>query len=332
MQLKTFIQQHRSEWMALEASIYTLRKRNSMNQTNINEFEYLYQKTTQHLSYSQTYFPNDEVTRYLNELVAKAHNLLYQTERSSWKQMQHFLSTKFIGLLLDQWQAIVIAMLLFTLGAIASFLAVIENPLHIYKILPSDMVQNIADPSQLEANQNAGNAPLMSAQIMTNNIRVAILAFVGGITFGILTLYVLIYNGILIGALAGYFWNADSSYIFWAYIVPHGMIELTAIFIVGGAGLLMGYRLFVPKNFSRVYHLKVQAVRSVQLLLGTIPLFIVAGLIEGYITPADLSLEIKYTVAITSVVAMIAYMLIGYHLLQKKTRAPLYSADQYSRK
>ncbi|MDY0408887.1 stage II sporulation protein M [Paracerasibacillus soli] len=81
---------------------------------------------------------------------------------------------------------------------------------------------------------------------MTNNIQVAFLAFAGGITFGILTVYVLMINGIMVGGLAAFFWHYSKTYVFWAYIVPHGIIELTAIFIAGGAGLLMGYKLLVP--------------------------------------------------------------------------------------
>src|SRR5699024_2311035 len=117
------------------------------------------------------------------------------------------------------------------------------------------------------------------------------LAFAGGITFGLLTVYVLIYNGLLIGALAAVFWNDGKSYVFWAFILPHGVIELIAIFVAGGAGLLMGYILFVPGPYSRVSHLKTEAKRSVLLMLGTVPIFIIAGIIEGFITPASFSLE-----------------------------------------
>lgn len=152
---------------------------------------------------------------------------------------------------------------------------------------------------------------------MTNNIQVAFLAFAGGITFGILTVYVMVSNGIMVGALAGLFWHYGQSYAFWAYIVPHGVIELTAIFIAGGAGLLMGYKLFVPGPYSRVYQLKRQAKRSVQLLLGTIPLFVIAGVIEGFITPASFSLETKYIVACVTILALILYILIGKMLLGK---------------
>src|SRR5699024_5408907 len=108
------------------------------------------------------------------------------------------------------------------------------------------------------------------------------------------------------------------SYEFWAYIVPHGMIELTAIFIAGGAGLLMGYKLFVPGSYSRGYQLKENAKRSVQLFLGTIPLFIIAGIIEGFITPSTLSLEVKYAVALITIIGLLLYVTWGKLLLGKK--------------
>ena len=157
----------------------------------------------------------------------------------------------------------------------------------------------------------------MSAMIMTNNIQVAILAFAGGITFGLLTVYILIYNGLIIGALAAIFWNYGNSYVFWAFILPHGVIELIAIFIAGGAGLLMGYKLFVPGPFSRASHLKTQAKRSVMLMLGTVPIFIIAGIIEGFITPGSFSLEMKYAVAGLTFVGITAYVLLGNYFIKK---------------
>ncbi|SFL94728.1 Uncharacterized membrane protein SpoIIM, required for sporulation [Gracilibacillus orientalis] len=315
MQLNQFIKQHRQDWEQLEKLITQLPKK----KTNeiIEEFQHTYQKVVRQLSYSQTYFPNEDVTNYLNELVGKAHNVLYQSQHSSWKQAYHFFSSKFVGLLLEQWKAIIIALLLFCFGGIASFVAVVENPAHLFGILPENMAQSF-DPESLGEEPSAVDAPVMSAEIMVNNMRVAILAFAGGITFGLLTVYVLIYNGIIVGAIAGLFWNYGSSYVFWAYIVPHGVIELIAIFIAGGAGLLMGYKLFVPGNYSRGYQLKTQTVRSVQLLLGTIPLFVIAGIIEGFITPADISLEMKYAVACTTAIGLVAYMIIGHYLLRKR--------------
>lgn len=310
MNVKQFVKQHRGDWKALEDLLGQLRKKKNMTSASIDQFNSLYQKAAQNLSYSQTYFPGEEVTDYLNGLVSKSHNLLYKDQMSSGKQIGHFFSTAFIGLLLDQWKFIVIAAVLFTIGACGAFLSVMNDPVHVYSILPAEMAQGV-DPGNLGSSDGEVDSSLMSASIMTNNIKVSFLAFAGGVTFGLLTLYLLVYNGIIVGALAAVFWHHGMSYEFWAYIVPHGMIELTAIFIAGGAGLLMGYKLFVPGRFTRGFQLKEQAKRSVQLLLGTIPLFVIAGIIEGFITPAAISLPAKYAVAFLTVIGLIAYMVIG---------------------
>jgi uncharacterized membrane protein SpoIIM required for sporulation len=317
MNVKQFIKRHREEWQQLEQTITTFnKKRKRITGEDITKFYRLYQKAAQNLSYCQTYYENEEVTVYLNGLVSKSHNLLYKDQISSIKQIRYFFSTKFIGLLLEQWKFVIIAMCLFILGAIGSFFSVINDPQHIYSILPTEMAQGIS-PESLGSHNVDTDSSLMSAAIMTNNIRVAFLAFAGGVTFGLLTIYLMINNGILLGALAALYMQHDKSYDFWAYIVPHGMIELTAIFIAGGAGLLMGYKLFVPGSFTRGYQLKTQAKRSVQLLLGTIPLFIIAGIIEGFITPAAIPLEAKYIVAIITVAGLVLYVLLGKLKLNK---------------
>ncbi|BCB02391.1 stage II sporulation protein M [Bacillus sp. KH172YL63] len=289
MNVKQFVKQHRGDWKALEDLLGQLRKKKNMTSASIDQFNSLYQKAAQNLSYSQTYFPGEEVTDYLNGLVSKSHNLLYKDQMSSGKQIGHFFSTAFIGLLLDQWKFIVIAAVLFTIGACGAFLSVMNDPVHVYSILPAEMAQGV-DPGNLGSSDGEVDSSLMSASIMTNNIKVSFLAFAGGVTFGLLTLYLLVYNGIIVGALAAVFWHHGMSYEFWAYI------ELTAIFIAGGAGR---------------FQLKEQAKRSVQLLLGTIPLFVIAGIIEGFITPAAISLPAKYAVAFLTVIGLIAYMVIG---------------------
>lgn len=322
MNYKSFIKQHRHEWKQLEELLATIQKKNHSPES-IEAFQRLYQKTAQHLSYSQTYFPADEVTLYLNDLVSKAHNTLYQDRVSNIKQLKQFFGSTFIGIFVEQWKFVVVAMLLFLLGGTAAFLAVSQDAMNVYSVLPESMAQGF-DTDHLGDQEGAVDSSMMSVQIMTNNMRVAFLAFAGGVTFGILTVYVLIYNGIIVGGIAALFMQAGKSYEFWAYIVPHGIIELTAIFIAGGAGLLTGYKLFVPGNRSRVVQLKEQAYRSVILLIGTLPMFIIAGLIEGFITPAAISLEAKYTVAFVTLIGLVVYIGLGqYRRLQRLRKAEL---------
>ena len=120
---------HRDDWNQLEELVSILHKRKSgMTGATIDQFYRFYQKATQNLSYAQTYFPNEEVTLYLNGLVSKSHNLLYKDQISSMKQIGHFFSTTFIRLFLEQWKFIIVAMLLFTLGGLGSFFAVLSDP------------------------------------------------------------------------------------------------------------------------------------------------------------------------------------------------------------
>jgi uncharacterized membrane protein SpoIIM required for sporulation len=326
MDLKLFIKQHRRDWELLEQTLKDLAKRKrSLTAERVEQFQLLYRKAANHLSFSQTYFPDDEVTNYLNDLVAKAHNILYRDQATtSLSQLKHFFGKTFIHLMIEQRRFILVAFLLFLMGGIGSFLAVMNDPLHLYSILPTEIAKHV-DPAQL-GHKGVIDSAAMSAQIMTNNIQVAILAFVGGITLGSFTIYLLINNGIMIGALAALFWQSGKFYDFWAYIVPHGLIELTAIFIAGGSGLLMGYRILVPGPYSRAFQLKRQALRSVQLLLGTIPLFIVAGIIEGYITPAHISLEAKYAFSLLTVIGLILYVWIGGRGRERPT-SPKLSLD-----
>ncbi|KMK75066.1 stage II sporulation protein M [Alkalihalobacillus pseudalcaliphilus] len=318
MNVKQFVKQNRNDWKQLEQYIHKMqRNKKHVSANDIDEFQLLYQKSAQNLSYSQTFYPEADVTNYLNGLVSKAHNLLYKDQISSWKQLRDFFTTKFIKLLTEQWHMVLIAMFLFTLGGIGGYVVVASDSLLLYSLLPPEIAQGVR-PDQLGAGHDHIDSALMSTEILTNNIQVAFLAFAGGITFGLLTAYVLVYNGILVGALAGLFWHYNMTYEFWAYIVPHGVIELIAIFIAGGAGLLMGYKLLVPGGHSRMYQLKEQAKRSVQLLLGTIPLFIIAGIIEGYITPGNFSLEVKYLVAFLTLAGLIAYVVIGNVLVRKR--------------
>ncbi len=321
MNYKQFIKQHRNEWQQLEEILHQLHNKKPSPEM-VESFQRLYQKAAQHLSFSQTYFPNDEVTDYLNDLVSKAHHTLYQDRLSNMKQLKQFFGSTFIRIFIEQWKFVVISMLLFILGGAAAFTAVSQDVMNLYSVLPESMAQAF-DPDQIGNPEGAVNSPVMSVEIMTNNIQVAFLAFAGGITFGLLTVYALVFNGIIVGALAALYMKSGKSYEFWAYIVPHGVIELTAIFIAGGAGLLMGYKLFVPGNRSRIIQLKEQSYRSVLLLIGTIPMFVIAGLIEGFITPSTLSLEAKYAVAFLTLIGLAVYIAYGqYRYIRKNENSP----------
>lgn len=311
MEITSFWHKHKASWAELEQLVERFtRQERQITAADIDRLTHLYKKASAHLALVRSYHPADEITLYLNELVSRAHNLTYKQQSGSWQQLRHFFGVHLIGLIHKRIGFIGMAALLFIIGGVSGFAAVLVDPLNLYYVLPQGMAEQI-DPTRLGEGHDAINSPVISTMIMTNNMKVAILAFVSGITFGLVPIYVLLFNGLLVGALAAVYYQADSSYAFWAYILPHGVIELTAIFIAGGAGLHMGYRLLVPGRYARKYQFLEAAKESAQLLLATLPLLFVAGIIEGYITPSSLSLEAKYLVAAATLLLLCLWYYFG---------------------
>jgi uncharacterized membrane protein SpoIIM required for sporulation len=143
---------------------------------------------------------------------------------------------------------------------------------------------------------------------MTNNIRVTILAVALGVTAGIGTAVVLISNGMMIGGLAGAATNSNVDFLFWSVILPHGILELSAICIAGGAGLLIARAIYAPGDLSRRDALKLAGNEAAQLLAGVAVMLVLAGLIEGFITPTALPPAFKMAFALLTGVFMTAYL------------------------
>lgn len=290
--------------------------RRSIEAEHIDRLSEGYKAVCAHLTHAQTYYPSEAITASLNQLATRLHHTLHAQQTKTVHPIGDFFKRRFIQCLAERRYAILLAAALLIAGGIVGFASVWSNPLNLYDLVPASIATQI-DPDSLGEGHGDIMHATMSTSIMTNNIRVAILAFVSGITFGLLTVYILFYNGLLVGALAGIFWHAGQSYAFWAYILPHGVIELTAIFIAGGAGLHMGYRLINPGQYTRKYRFLTAVRESALLLIGTLPLFVIAGLIEGYLTPSSLSLATKYGIAFATLLLLAAYIIYGLRLQRR---------------
>ncbi|WP_274364008.1 stage II sporulation protein M [Paenibacillus thermotolerans] len=315
MELTSFIKRHKPLWTELERAADSMQRRAArLTAGDVDRFTALHKQVSAHLSFMNSNYPGNELTGYLNKLVSRSHNVLYRDSWSSTEGFKRFFATGFVSLLKERAAFIAFAAILMAAGFISGFAVVMNDPHQLSAIAPPQFAD--VDPSRIAEDRGDLTSSIDSAAIMTNNIRVAVLCFVSGITLGIGTLYLLVYNGVLIGALAAVFFRAGESYAFWAFILPHGVIELTAIFIAGGAGLYMGYVMMVPGPYTRKYRFFTSVRESVQLLLGTVPLFVVAGTIEGYVTPACIPLEAKYFVAALTLAALVLYYLYGRKRLQ----------------
>jgi uncharacterized membrane protein SpoIIM required for sporulation len=310
MDITAFIRRYKSQWSELDSLLSELGGRGKRaGAEQLDRFHELYRSASSHLAYLQTHASGSEAALHLNDLVSRAHNTMHGAGEGS-SRLGAFFRTGFPQLVRQRGWFIGAATLLFLLGGLFSYLSVWQDPMAVHYVLPAG-ISDAIDPSATNSDRGDVHSPIMSTTIMTNNIRVAVMAFLSGITLGIGTIYLMVYNGLMIGALAAVFAREGYSYTFWAYILPHGIIELTAIFIAGGAGLYMGYRFFVPGALPRRLVFLQSAKESALLLIGSLPLFVVAGLIEGYITPVFLPLWAKYAVATLTLAVLAAYYLLG---------------------
>ncbi len=307
-----FITRKRPSWEQLTA---LLDKTNlgglaALSAEDLLELGRLYRTATSDLAVARRDFATHRVVEYLNGLVARAHGTVYQGRAASRRGLLTFFGQTFPRTFRATWPYTFAAFLMFFLPALLGFIAAERDPAAGVALYPAaeEVVQDIKLGNEWWLNINAEGRSSSAALIMTNNIRVAILAFAGGILLGVPTLYVLVQNGLSLGVIAGAAQAYGFSPNLWGFVAAHGMVELSVIFIAGGAGLQLGWSVLRPGLTTRQAALTLAARRAAYLLLGCIPLLMIAGLIEAFISPSPLPLTLKLAVSITSGVALYSYL------------------------
>jgi len=303
-----FIKENSHTWMQLEATLKKLRKKGLKNfeADELDNFIDLYNRICGHLSYSATYYKNSNTTAYLNRLVASAHGYIYTAEKSNIKNILRFFSRDFPLLIRQNIGLVALSTFLFIAGFFISFLYTSVSRDNAAAFLPPEIYENVGnDVNSSNASWDHG---IMSSMILTNNIRVGFMAFALGITLGIGSVWILVYNGFPLGTLAALANQGNWSLTFWSLILPHGILELFAIFVCGAAGLKIGYSLINPAPYSRKDSLIIRGKESIRMILGTIPIFIIAGLIEGFITPMNISEATKLVFSLFTLLLLVLYL------------------------
>lgn len=306
-----FIRIHSDTWKQLEqiVSLYKNRKNSKPDFKTLKDFDRLYRQVSGHLAYAQTYFPRSQTCEYLNTIVANAHNAFYNSSRKKLNNISEFYIKELPVALAKNSKVILISFLIFTAGFIFSFAFTWLNSKNAHVFLPDNFIQNINFDNK---GAEGWNHPVMSGLIITNNVRVALLCFAYGISLGIGTIYVLIANGFVLGSLSALVMQHGDSFIYWSRILPHGIIELTAIFISGAAGLKIGYGFIRPGLYRRVDALVIAGREALILMGAVVPMLLIAGVIEGFLTPSELSPQVKILFAAFTGLVMILYFLTGY--------------------
>jgi uncharacterized membrane protein SpoIIM required for sporulation len=280
----------------------------------VRQLGQLYRTVASDLALAQREFPQHRVTTYLNQLVAQGHAVVYRGEPLATRRLRRFLTHRFPQVFRETLPFTVVATLLLCLPALLLGLAVYADPDTARIFLPPQIQQVIplVEQQELWVDIPVTERPYFSSVIMTNNIRVSFMAFAGGVTAGLLTIYIMVFNGLMLGGLTGLTAHHGVGWELWHFVIGHGVIELSTIFIAGGSGLMLGWSIINPGLLSRRDALLLAARKALYLILGCIPLLIIAGLIEGFISPNEsIPPLVKWAVGIGSGLLMFAYLFLA---------------------
>lgn len=315
MTLNSFIRKREQTWRRLQSILTRVETvgLKKLAESELDDLVKLYRQASSDLNYLQTHFRESRYTAYLNNLLGRCHTYIQVDGSPFLPRVKRFLLLGFPALLRQEKLLFLLSTALFLAAFCFAYFAVsLDTPWAGVILDPETRAaweENASGMNEEGTVIPAALGPLFTGYIATNNIQVAFMAFAGGITCGLGTVYVLAKNGILLGALAALFALHERSLIFWALILPHGIMELTAIFISAAAGLALGRALLLPGDYSRRDSLRLVSRSAARLLGGTIPLFFLAAVIESFFTPSALPMAVKLGLAAFSAAALALYFL-----------------------
>jgi len=306
--LKKFLELRLGKWKRLEeltARVSQYRLKN-LKGDEVREFGQLYRRTAADLAIAREEVRDRRLINYLNHLVARAHGAIYRSEYSGFGVFAEFFRYEFPAVFRKTFRYTLTSFLIFFFTFAFAFAMAFIDERFADHVVPG-LKEMIIAKTNWTSMINHSN-PLASSQIQVNNIQVTFVAFAGGVIFGLGTVLALLFNGLHIGMVV----RLVVKYRFWdilIFIAGHGVIELSAIFIAGGAGLLIGKALLMPGDMKRIDALVVNGGQAIRLILGCVPMLIIAGLIEGFISPAPISPIYKFVVSGVSAILLVAYFL-----------------------
>ena len=278
-----------------------------LSPAELEELVALYNRTSSHLSYVRTYYGDPGLVARLTSLIAGASAVVYGTRPRSLRGLGRFFTTTFPAAVWHLRRFAAVSALLLLLPAAAMGVWLANSPSAVEATGPEAARQAYIE-RDFEEYYSSEPAAAFASQVFWNNFRVGFLAFAGGIAFCVLTGVILVFNGGNIGVAAGVFAAAGQQAKFWGLILPHGLLELTAVILAGAAGLRLGWAIIDPGDRPRRVALAEEGRRSVVLALGLALAFGVAGLIEGFVTGSTLSTGLRVGIGVAAELAFVFYL------------------------
>ncbi len=318
MRAARFLETRVNTWNRLESIVSKAASKGlkALNDKELHELTRLYPAVAIDVARARMYQIDPMTQQRINQLSISAHGLLYRRKNINYmRAIREFFYHGYPRLFRRLWPYLMLATVLFIISTLGAYVSTVLKPSNAYLYVPGrlDLTEQESGVTSKDISERFRQMPKppMAAGIMVNNISVAFNAFALGITAGIGTCYILIFNSMMLGGFAGHFANYGLTYEFWSFIAPHGVLEIFAILISAAAGLKLGLSLAIPGKLTRAASLRAGAHDAVLLVLGTIPMFIVAGMIEAFITPTYLPGFIKIWIGVCAALLTIAYLLLA---------------------
>lgn len=303
MDRDSFVDRHTATWDRLAE----LTRRGQLTPADSDELVRLYLRASSHLATARRRYADPELLLHLNTLVARANARVYGTRSRTLQGVRHAFTHTFPAATWHLRRPVLLATAVF-LGVFAATTAwIATSPAALDVAIPPEVREAyLAEGfANYYSSQPAGQ---FAALVFTNNARIGILAFASGIAFAVPTLAVLGYNALNVGVAAGAFHAAGRAPLFWGLILPHGLLELSAIFVAAGTGLQLGWALVAPGDRTRTAALAEEARRAIVIVVGLVVVFLVAGLLEAFVTPSALPTWARVGTGAVVEVAFIAYV------------------------
>ncbi len=294
-----FIEQNKEKWQSIEQLLKDPT-------ADGDELSNTFIQITDDLSYAGTFYPNRSVKVYLNNLSQQIFAKIYKTRKQFFSAFFNFWLKELPLIVWSARKQLLFSLAFFLIATLIGIISTIKDPHFPVQILGEEYMkmtaENIAKGQPMDVYAKNNNVETFLA-ITLNNIKVAFVTFINGIFFSIGTFFFLLYNGIMLGAFQWYFVQKGVFITSFLSIWLHGTIEISSIIIAGGAGITLGSGLLFPGTYSRWYAFQLSARKAMKIMAGTVPLFIIAGFIETFLT------------AYTSAPALLKLVLIAASLL-----------------
>jgi uncharacterized membrane protein SpoIIM required for sporulation len=232
---------------------------------------------------------------HVNQLLARAHHIIYSSRRKGFLRLFYFLRDEYPATVQRQIRYVLLALVLTLGGALLGSILTQARPQFMRHMLGPAMVETI-DRHEMWTHSIIGIQPLASSAIMTNNLTVCFVAFAGGIVFGLGPVWSMFFNGLMLGVVGVACAQHGMSVDLWSFVAPHGSLELPSIVLSGGAGLRLAQGVLFPGLYRRRDSIALAGAEAARLISGVIPLLVIAGSLEGFFSPSNAPVPLKFMV------------------------------------